>query len=135
MNFEVVKRLRGGSAKITINPSGTIFFSHLFLENEGIESPASLRIAYDKESGDIAFEILPEASQEDILPSELVKLSYSNRKSNSARATLGHLLARFDVKIEDIAGSYEDDRIEGPIEIEGFSDHGFILYTKTMDED
>ena len=137
MQFKVARRSRGGWYRVTINPSGTMFFSHIFLTNEGIEGPAYLRLAYDEEGGSIAFEIIPADSEElnHIPESELVKLSYSNRERNSARATLGHLLARFDIKIEDIVGSYEEDRIEGPIEIEGFSDHGFILHTRPGDED
>ncbi len=126
MGFVVAKKgVRTSKAQINISRlAKTITFSAGFFRTHDINlnKITYVRLAFDTNVKEIAVEFAEVDENND----EYLKLTLTQSKT-SASCSANPILTPFKVNIEEISGIYKDGAISGPVQINGFSDHGFIL--------
>jgi hypothetical protein len=122
--MKIVKKLRTKSAKITIYPHGTTMtISNIFIRNYNIfPDKLNLTFGYDRVFKKIGLSF---SKERDV---NSYRLNFIGGSSRNATVSVSALIKTTDLTVDEIAGIYEGDAIEGPVEIEGFSDSGFLLH-------
>jgi hypothetical protein len=121
----VKKGKRSSEIRVLISKnSRTMLFSAGFMRHYGInkEKFKYLRLGYDSDIRAIGIEFLEKAKN----PEECLKITYLN-KGESGSVPINSLLSNFDLKIDEISGNYENKAIEGPVNIVGFTNRGYLL--------
>ena len=133
MAFTIVKKgSRSSEPKVYISESSkTMAFSAGFFRNYHIklDKEQYVRLAYDSTAKEIAFEF----SKERLNDKEYLKLTLVQSKT-SASCSINPIIVTFKMKAGQLAGTYEDEAINGPQKINGFSDNGYILKTKLREK-
>jgi hypothetical protein len=126
MSFIIVKKgTRPSASKIYISTAAkTINFTSGFLRSSKVDLTKTryIRLAYDNTTKEIALDF----PNEKINESECLTLTPTQTKT-SASCSINPILTTFSVGIREIAGTYKDKAIEGPLKINGFSENGYIL--------
>ena len=124
MAMKTVKRdIRGSKTRITITSNAIVFSAGWFRKyNLNINNTRFIKLGYDDQSNEIGIDFRESIN----LNTDLLKLTY-NRNGHSASCGIKSLLASFCLDKQDIVGVYENDAIIGPVEIDYFSDHCFLL--------
>ena len=116
---------RPSAIKVTIRKAQkSMTFSTGFFRAHKISAENSkyIRLGYDTEKNVIGFEFLKTNDKSN----EVLKLAYS-KPGTSAACPINPVLISFDLAIDQIAGEYVENAIEGPKKIDGFSKNGFTL--------
>ncbi|MCA9733441.1 MAG: hypothetical protein H6696_09430 [Deferribacteres bacterium] len=133
MAMLVAKRgARPSDIKITIRKAQkSITFSTGFFRkhNINVDNTKFLRLGYDDVTKEIGFEFL----KSDDKSGEALKIAFS-KPGTSGSCPINPIIIQFDVKIDDIAGVYNEKAISGPDKIEGFSKNGFALKIAKRDK-
>ncbi|KKP67164.1 MAG: hypothetical protein UR68_C0013G0034 [Candidatus Roizmanbacteria bacterium GW2011_GWA2_35_19] len=132
MSFIIIKKgTRKSPSQINISESAkTITFSAGFFRTYKISVIRTpyIRLAVDITSKEIAFEF----AELDKKNSEYLKLTPTISKT-SASCSVNSILSTFSTDIKEISGIYKDGAISGPVKINGFSEHGFIIKIKNRE--
>jgi len=116
---------RKGAIRINISrKTSMIGFSAGFLRAHELtpKSCKFVRLGYDPEIRCIGIDFLVKDSGE----GECFKLSWS-KAGNNASCSVRSLLGHSKLTLDNVAGSYENKKLKGPLTIEGFSKSGFLL--------
>lgn len=125
------KGTRPSEPKIYIaEKAKTMTFSAGFFRTHDIKlaNENYVRLAFDVSTKEIALEFSALKRNDE----EYLRLTLAQSKT-SATCSVNPILATFSIDIKKIAGTYKDDAISGPVKINGFSDQGFILRTRSRE--